>query len=99
MDKIIEASKNYLLYPGISALLGYMSGGPVGAAVAGGSHLAQNVIKTVLPDEKKEKALELTQKIGDTVTKVYGERAHVPTQHDQEAITNPALPAPTDVTG
>jgi len=92
MEQIIEASKNYLLYPGISALLGYVSGGPVGAAVAGGTHLANNVIKAALPEEKKEKALEVTQKIGDAVTKIYGEKVHVQSQHDQEAMTNPLPP-------
>jgi len=69
-----------------------MSGAPVGAAVAGSSHLAKNIIKDVLPEEKREKALELIQKVGDSVTKIYGKGGHVPTQHNQEAITNPPPP-------
>lgn len=72
MDQIIKALKKKLLHPGISALLGYMPGGPVGAAVAGSSNLAKNIIEKTIPEQKKEKALELTQKNADSVTKVYG---------------------------
>ncbi|CAG4957136.1 unnamed protein product [Parnassius apollo] len=39
LDSIISAAKNYLVYPALSAVLGFITGGPTGAVVAGASHV------------------------------------------------------------
>ncbi|CAG4957164.1 unnamed protein product [Parnassius apollo] len=39
LDSIISAAKNYLVNPVLSAVLGFITGGPTGAVVAGASHV------------------------------------------------------------
>lgn len=51
LDSIIRAAKNYLLYPALSAVMGFISGGPTGAVVAGASHLVSQAVKDLVPTQ------------------------------------------------
>lgn len=44
IDTLWQGAKNYILKPAASALAGFLTGGPTGAAIAGASHIAQQVI-------------------------------------------------------
>lgn len=85
---IIAAAKNYLVYPGLSALGGFVTGGPVGALVAGGTHLAKTIISEKLEPKEQAKALDATTKIGKVITDAYG-KTHTPATHTgEEGETN-----------
>lgn len=51
LSDIISSAKHWLLYPGLSALGGYVTGGPVGALAAGGTHLVKNLAEKFLPQD------------------------------------------------
>lgn len=64
LKEIVEGAKHWLLYPGLSALAGFVTGGPAGAAIAGGSHLAKNVLDKLTQDpEQKQQLSEAVQKV------------------------------------
>nr|UHK03293.1 MAG: hypothetical protein FNCTV2_gp1 [Hangzhou totivirus 11] len=105
MQSIINGAKNYLLYPALSALAGYATGGPVGAVVAGGSTLAKNLAENLLaPDtaksvtrvvqaaEREAKAQFLPQTVPPTpVVNVHTAATHAdPTVKDQ-VTQNPGI--------
>lgn len=82
----ISAAKNYLVYPGLSALGGYVTGGPVGALVAGGTHLAKTIISEQLQPKDQSKAIEAATKIGKVLTDAYG-KVHSADTHNEEKVT------------
>lgn len=57
LRSILAAAKNYLLYPALSGLAGFLTGGPAGGLIAAGSHLASNLISN-LPDSKSKAAAQ-----------------------------------------
>nr|UHR49804.1 MAG: hypothetical protein [Sanya orius sauteri totivirus 2] len=64
LKEIVEGAKHWLLYPGLSALAGFVTGGPAGAAIAGGSHLAKNVLDKIVSDpDQKQQISEAIQKV------------------------------------
>jgi len=84
---IISAAKNYLVYPGLSALGGYVTGGPVGALVAGGTHLAKTIIAERLEPKEQVKAMSAVTKIGKVVEDAYG-KTHTVQTHATEKKNN-----------
>lgn len=80
---IITAAKNYLVYPGLSALGGYVTGGPVGALVAGGTHLAKTITSEQLEPKDQVKAISAVTKIGKVVEDAYG-KTHTAATHEGE---------------
>lgn len=56
LQDIINAAKNYILHPLMSAAAGYLTGGMPGAVIAGGSRIAGQVISdlSAKPSEAKE---------------------------------------------
>lgn len=69
LHSILQGAKNYLLYPALSALTGYLAGGPAGAVVAGATTLAKNISDKISnPDVKQG----ITTALG-TATQVFKE--------------------------
>ena len=66
LDKIIEAAKNYVLYPAPSAAGGYLSGGVPGAVVSRGSHQVGQAIKDIFPTQTSQ----VTKIVQDTAAAV-----------------------------
>lgn len=102
MQTIIDGAKNYLLYPALSALAGYATGGPAGAVVAGGSTLAKNlaegflapstaqgVTKVVDAAAKEAKAQFVPPTPQTPVINV-----HTATTHDAKAVPDMIPPTP-----
>lgn len=67
LESIISAAKNYLLYPALSAVLGFMSGGPTGAVVAGASHVISQAVKDLVPREHSDVVRDVLDKTKEKV--------------------------------
>ncbi|CAG4957148.1 unnamed protein product [Parnassius apollo] len=67
LDSIISAAKNYLVYPALSAMLGFITGGPTGAVVAGASHVISKDVKDLVPTQHLDVVKEVLER---TKTKV-----------------------------
>lgn len=98
---IISAAKNYLVYPGLSALGGYVTGGPVGALVAGGTHLAKTIISEQLEPKDQAKAISAVTKIGKVVEDAYGKthtvQTHASEKKEKEEPTPAVAPSSAEV--
>lgn len=95
---IISAAKNYLVYPGLSALGGFVTGGPVGALVAGGTHLAKTLITEKLEPREQTGAIEAATKIGKVLTDAYGKVHSTETHTDErpQAAMKPTIDPSTE---
>lgn len=91
LKEIVEGAKHWLLYPGLSALAGFVTGGPAGAAIAGGSHLAKNVIDKITSDpDQKQQISEAVQKVvRQAVAPAPPETTTSPVQALTQSILNP----------
>lgn len=56
LKSLIEGAKNYLLYPALSALDGYATGGSAGAVVVGASTVASQLVKDLTSGPNQEKS-------------------------------------------
>lgn len=57
--RIIEGAKNYLFIPAAAAVKGFVTGGPIGALIAGGSALASKIIERNAPSQVKTDLQEI----------------------------------------
>nr|WJE88714.1 MAG: capsid protein [Halyomorpha halys toti-like virus 2] len=91
LREIVEGAKHWLLYPGLSALAGFVTGGPAGAAIAGGSHLAKNVLDRIVSDpDQKQQISEAVQKVArQAVAPAPPETTTSPVQALTQSILNP----------
>lgn len=81
---ILRGAKNYVLMPALSALGGLVTGGPAGALIAGGAHLAKNIIDDVTSGTKAEKAKEMTDAVAQAAKKIYVNPTHSTTTHEEK---------------
>lgn len=99
LETLWLGAKNYILKPAASALAGFLTGGPTGAAVAGATHIAQQLVA----DLEKPAATAATtavakpvqqQTVEETAKKILG----VPvsgTTEKEKLKTDPPTPKPT----
>lgn len=72
LDTLWQGAKNYILKPAASALAGFLTGGPTGAAIAGASHIAQQLVTDLSSPETATKASEAISKAEMSAKKVLG---------------------------
>lgn len=91
LKEIVEGAKHWLLYPGLSALAGFVTGGPAGAAIAGGSHLAKNVIDKITSDpDQRQQISEAVQKVArQAVAPAPSETTTSPIQALTQSVLDP----------
>lgn len=82
LKDIISGAKNYVLDPIISAIMGFVRGGPTGALIQGGSRLAEKIIEATTSKGNTQDALkkatdEITQAAHKANTRIiHGEDTH-----------------------
>lgn len=96
LDTLWEGAKNYILKPAASALAGFLTGGPTGAAIAGASHIAQQLVTDLSKPETKDKNTEAVTKAEEAAKKVLGVNP-TPTKADTSKTIKEKL-APATVT-
>lgn len=69
LKDMIEGAKHWIVYPGLSALGGYLTGGPLGAVAAGGGHLIKNVLDKI-SSPTSERIIETAHKTLEAATAV-----------------------------
>ncbi|KMQ91419.1 hypothetical protein RF55_8718 [Lasius niger] len=72
LDALWQGAKNYILKPAASALAGFLTGGPAGAAVAGATHIAHQLVTDLASTKESPKATEAVVRAEETAKKVLG---------------------------
>lgn len=58
LDTFWQGAKNYILKPAASALVGFLTGDPAGAAVTGATHIAHQLVANLTTPKETSKATE-----------------------------------------
>lgn len=72
LETLWTGAKNYILKPAASALAGFLTGGPAGAAVAGATHIAHQLVTDLAPEKQAPKATEAVSAAEIAAKKVLG---------------------------
>lgn len=59
LDTLWQGAKNYILKPAASALAGFLTGGPAGAAVAGATHIAHQMVTDLSKSNTPQKPVKV----------------------------------------
>lgn len=84
LSDIISGAKNYVLDPILSAIMGFVRGGPVGAVMAGGSTLAQKIIDANTSGNTKEALNQARMEITESAHKANTRILHGRDTHASE---------------
>lgn len=72
LDTLWQGAKNYILKPAASALAGFLTGGPAGAAVAGATHIAHQLVTDLASTKESPRAAEAVTRAEETAKRVLG---------------------------
>ncbi|BAU58961.1 capsid protein [Camponotus nipponicus virus] len=72
LDTLWQGAKNYILKPAASALAGFLTGGPAGAAVAGATHIAHQLVTDLSTEKTGTKAREAVTRAEHAAKSVLG---------------------------
>lgn len=90
LKSILEGAKNYILYPAMSAIAGYVTGGVPGAVIAGGSHLAKNILENTTKGDTQEKAISVLKEMSREAEKQFvPQNIHTDNTHNNSSQAQP----------
>lgn len=105
LSGILSGAKNWILDPLLSAIMGFVGGGPTGALIGGGSRLAEKIIDKFVPEKEKETYQDARKKVEQVAAeanlKIHGVDTHKAPRpiHEEIAQSKVAVSPTNDLEG